>query len=77
MTKWVIKEFDNVEVPDQEIGLFYSSEAYVIRWAFTITVSRPEIINFECIVSAYYHVHKLKLLKQLGMCACVRLCLGK
>ena len=39
MTKWVIKEFDNVEVPDQDIGVFYSSEAYVVRWAYTITVS--------------------------------------
>lgn len=39
VTKWVIKEFDNVEVPDQDIGVFYSSESYVIRWAFTITVS--------------------------------------
>ena len=39
VTKWVIKEFDNVVVPDQDIGIFYSSESYVIRWAFTITVS--------------------------------------
>ena len=52
MTKWVIKEFDNVEVPDQEIGVFYSSEAYVIRWAFTITVSyRPDLL-WNRIVSA-------------------------
>ena len=39
MTKWVVKEFDNVEVPDRDVGVFYSSEAYVIRWGFRITVS--------------------------------------
>ena len=39
ITKWVIKEFDNVEVSDQDVGIFYSSEAYVIRWALTVTVS--------------------------------------
>ena len=38
ITKWVIKEFENVEVPESDHGVFYSSESYVIRWAFTITV---------------------------------------
>ena len=40
ITKWVIKEFDNVLIPEQDHGLFYSMEAYVIRWAFIITVVR-------------------------------------
>ena len=40
ITKWVVKEFDNVLIPDQDHGLFYSMEAYVIRWAYIITVVR-------------------------------------
>lgn len=36
--KWVIKEFDNVPVPGQHLGVFYSSEAYVIRWGYQISV---------------------------------------
>ena len=40
LIKWVIKEFDNVVVPEQDHGVFYSMEAYVIRWAFVITVVR-------------------------------------
>jgi hypothetical protein len=37
--KWVIKEFDNVEVPGQHFGVFYTSEAYVVRWGYQISVS--------------------------------------
>ncbi len=40
LTKWVVKEFDNVLVPESEHGLFYCQEAYVIRWAYIITVVR-------------------------------------
>jgi len=36
--KWVIKEFDNVVIPSQQHGVFYSSEAYIIRWGYQISV---------------------------------------
>ena len=49
ITKWVVKEFDNVTVNEKDHGIFYESEAYVIRWAFLITVS-----NFT-----HTHTHKL------------------
>ena len=37
-TKWVIKDNDNVVVAETEHGLFYSQEAYVVRWSYRITV---------------------------------------
>ena len=36
----MVKEFDNVLIPNEEHGILYNQEAYVIRWAFTITVVR-------------------------------------
>ena len=36
--KWVIKDNDNIVVPESDHGLFYSQEAYVIRWSYRITV---------------------------------------
>ncbi len=39
VSKWVIKEFDNVTVPSQNNGIFYTHESYVVRWGFQITVS--------------------------------------
>lgn len=38
VTKWVIKEYENVLVPEDKSGLFFSAEGYVIRWAYRITV---------------------------------------
>ena len=38
VTKWVIKDNDNVEVMEADHGLFYAQEAYVIRWSYRITV---------------------------------------
>lgn len=43
ITKWVVKDSDNVIVPEQDHGIFYDSEAYVIRWGFLITVSYQPI----------------------------------
>ena len=40
LTKWVVKEFDNVLVPEKDQGIFYTNEAYVLRWAYQITVVR-------------------------------------
>ena len=31
LTKWVVKEFENVLVPEEDRGIFYSGESYVIR----------------------------------------------
>ncbi len=48
--KWVIKEFDNILVSQQLQGIFFSAEAYVIRWGFQISVSqrgREEKRQFE------------------------------
>ena len=39
---WVIKEFDHIEIPQENSGIFYSQESYVIRWAYKITVSWGE-----------------------------------
>lgn len=38
ITKWVVREYENVLVPEDRQGLFFSAEGYVIRWAFRITV---------------------------------------
>ena len=38
ITKWVVREYENVLVPDERHGLFFSAEGYVIRWAYRITV---------------------------------------
>lgn len=40
LTKYHIKEFDNVVVTKDRHGIFYSGEGYVFRWAYTITVVR-------------------------------------
>lgn len=40
LTKWHVKEYDNVLVPLKDHGIFYSEEGYVIRWAYIITVVR-------------------------------------
>ena len=40
LTKWHVKEFDNVIVPPKDHGIFYSEEGYVFRWAYIITVVR-------------------------------------
>ena len=34
----MIKDNDNVVVAETEHGLFYSQEAYVVRWSYRITV---------------------------------------
>ena len=38
VTIWVVKEYENVLVPEDRQGVFFSGEGYVIRWAFRITV---------------------------------------
>ena len=35
-----MKEFDNVLIPEEDLGLFYTHEAYVLRWGYEITVVR-------------------------------------
>ena len=40
VTKWVVKEFDNILIPEEDHGLFYTQEAYVLRWGYEITVVR-------------------------------------
>ena len=40
ITKWVVKEFDNILIPEEDHGLFYTQEAYVLRWGYEITVVR-------------------------------------
>ena len=30
VTKWVVKEFDNILIPEEDHGLFYTQEAYVL-----------------------------------------------
>ena len=42
--KWVIKEFDNVPVASQNVGMFFSNEAYVIRWGYQISVSGQYLV---------------------------------
>ncbi len=38
--KYLVKDSDNILLPDQSHGLFYSSEGYVLRWSFIITIVR-------------------------------------
>ena len=40
LTKWHVKEYDNVLVPPKNHGVFFSEEGYVLRWAYIITVVR-------------------------------------
>jgi len=35
-----VKEFDNILIPEEDHGLFYTQEAYVLRWGYEITVVR-------------------------------------
>ena len=40
LTKWHVKEFDNVIIPPKDHGIFFAQEGYVFRWAYIITVVR-------------------------------------
>ena len=40
ISKWHVKEFDNILIDEANNGLFYSGEGYVIRWGYVITVVR-------------------------------------
>ena len=40
LTKWHVKEYDNVLIPPKDHGVFFSEEGYVFRWAYIITVVR-------------------------------------
>ena len=36
--KYLVKDSDNVLLPEKSQGLFYSGEGYVLRWSYIITV---------------------------------------
>ncbi len=40
LTKWVVKEFCNVLIPETDHGIFYSEEAYIVRWVYVLTMVR-------------------------------------
>ena len=42
-------------VPDQQLGIFYSSEAYIIRWGFQITVSLAACILYVYLTSITHY----------------------
>ena len=36
--KYLVKDSDNILLPEQSHGIFYSGEGYVFRWSYIITV---------------------------------------
>ena len=38
--KYLVKDSDNVLLPEKKHGIFYSGEGYVFRWSYVITVVR-------------------------------------
>ena len=38
--QWWIKEYDHSLLSEEDVGIFYSAEGYVIRWAFRATILR-------------------------------------